>query len=213
MILTNNQPSKSHAFIGVALTAMLGMTFFLSPLLVLVLICFAIVLASDGSFSRVYLFAACLLFVLLNLSKELEGDLATYTNLQLYLQARSPGVLLSVDELRMISGTYRATEFGFYAPLWFLSNLFPDSRNVIPIAATLAIYIATFIGLEAIAKGEHWNRRLTLVVAFFVFFASINFIQSIHLVRQYVSASLAFCAFAFFVNQRFWLSVSLALAA
>lgn len=196
-----------------ALAAAIACAFYLSPLVVLVAICLFAALAMDGISKGMFLLAACLLFVLLNVAKQVDGDLVIYEQLQHYFAGRNPLVLLDSGELRAVSSTYRITEIGFYGPLWLLANLFGDHSAVLPISATLAIYTLTFAAVLQLARASGWNNRLTLVVLVFVFFAAINFTQTTHLIRQYVSASLAFVAFALLVREHERSALLAALAA
>ena len=199
--------------LSVLLAAAFAVAFAVVPLITLVLIClFSTVLA--GSSSRgVFLLAACLLFTLLNISKEVEGDLINYVYLQQYLANQSILTFLDGDELRTITGSYRETELGFFLPLWVLAHLFGAGRVVIAVGATLAIYIPTYFGLAALARIERWNERLMMTVTLVVFFAAVNFNLGTHLLRQHVSSALVFLGLMFAIGGRKWPALLLALAA
>ena len=185
-----------------AFAATLLAVFVLYPLLFLLFVCVVSAAAPDARFKLPLAIAAVLLFSLLNLSKAVEGDLLTYVNLQQYIAHRPFLTLFNEQELQPISASYRATELGFYVPLWALAAIFPNGQVAISIAATLAIYVTTIIGLLIIQRAQGWSDGVTLVVFAFVLFAAINFVQTSHLVRQYISASFGFLAFAFFLRNR-----------
>ena len=155
--------------------------------------------------NRVFLLATCLLFTILNITKELAGDLANYVAVAQYLANRPFTTLFNSYELAPITGSYRMTEIGFHGTLWLLSNIVDSGRFLIAIGATLGIYVPVFFALAIIGRSEGWNDREFLVIAFFVFFAAINFTQTTHLLRQYISSALVFLAFALFVSARvYW---------
>jgi hypothetical protein len=177
----------------------------LQPLALLLVVCLFAVISPTKDFKWLFLLSACILITLLNIPKELDDDLTNYVTLQDYISAKPFFVLFNKDELRQISGTYRVTEMGFYGPLWFLSQVIPDSRADLAIVATVGIYIPAFLGLTIIGKTEKWSNGLILMVACFTFFAGLNFVQSTHLIRQYISGSLLFLAFALYLcNRRGW---------
>ena len=185
----------TFVFLSVASAA-----FFLHPLALLLFVCLFAVVTPTNEFKWLFLVAACALFTTLNVSRELDGDLVNYVTLQEYVSAKPFYTLFDKDELQLISSTYRLTEIGFYAPLWLISLVLHDSKTAICLAATLTIYIPTFLALSVIGKAENWSRGLLVTVALFTFFAGINFVQSTHLIRQYMSASVLFCAFALFLS-------------
>lgn len=179
--------------------------FFLQPLALLLVVCLFSVISPTKDFKLLFLLSACILFTLLNIPKQLDDDLTNYLTLQDYISVKPFFVLFNKDELREISGTYRVTEIGYYAPLWFLSQMIPDSRADLAIFATVGIYIPVFLGLTLIGRAEKWNNGLILMVVCFTFFAGLNFVQSTHLIRQYISGSLLFLAFALYIcNRQGW---------
>jgi len=190
-----------------ALVLMFSAGLALAPLLALMAMCLLAATGLSGGLKYVFLLAACVLFCVLNISKEIEGDLITYLQLHQYLANASILELLNSAELRTISPTYRVTEAGFYGLLWLLGHLFGDGRAVIAVAATLAVYLSTFAGTRLMARVERWNERLTLVVMTVSFFAAVNFNLTTHLIRQHISGSLAFLAFALFLAKRRWAAV------
>jgi hypothetical protein len=140
--------------------------------------------------------------MILNVSRLVDGDLSNYVSVQDYISQQSFWTLFEKEQLRMISGTYRVTEIGYYAPMWLLSMVVPDSKTAVALAATLVIYIPTFLALDLIRKTEKWGNGMFLLVASFTFFAGINFVQTTHLIRQYMSSALLFWAFALFLSKR-----------
>ena len=203
-------PLSTLAFLCIACAV-----FFWHPLALLMLVCLFAVVNPTNDFKWLFLIAACALFATLNVSREIAGDLITYVDIQDYTSAKPFYTLLDKDELQLISSTYRLTEIGFYAPFWIIGQVISDSKTAICLMATLAIYIPTFLGLTIIGKSENWSRGLLLTVALFTFFAGINFVQSTHLIRQYISAAVLFCAFALFLTGRRnkWRAVFVALCA
>lgn len=184
----------------VALLAVTSAAFFLHPLAVLLCVCLIAVVTPTNDFKWFFLVAACALFTILNVSRELDGDLINYVGLQEYVSVKSFFTLFHKEELQLISGTYRLTEIGYYAPVWLVSQVIQDPKTAIGITATLGIYIPTFLGLAAIGKSENWSKGLILTTALFTFFAGINFVQTTHLIRQYMSGALLFYSFALFLS-------------
>ncbi len=198
----NLQPAAPWRLVTGVLLAAASAAFFWHPLGLLMMVCLFAVINPTNDFKWLFLFSACALFTILNVSKLEDEDLAVYINLQDYLAARPFDTLFNQEELRLISGTYRVTEIGFYGPLWVIGQVISDSRTALAVAATLAVYVPTFLGLALIARSEQWSRGMLLTVALFAFFAGINFVQSTHLIRQYVSGALLFYAFALYLTNR-----------
>jgi EpsG family len=206
-------PKHASRFANAVLLSIASAAFFLHPYALLLFACLVAVVSPTKDFKWLLLLATCALFTLLNVSKELDGDLVVYVNLLDYVSQKPFLTLLDKDELQLISGTYRATELGFYAPLWLMSQILQDSNTTLAIAATLGIYIPTFLALDLIGKSENWAKGLIITVALFTFFAGINFIQTTHLIRQYISSALLFYAFALFVSKRHRRAALIALCA
>jgi hypothetical protein len=198
----NLQSAAPWRLVAGVLLAAASAAFFWHPLGLLMMVCLFAVINPTNDFKWLFLLSACVLFTILNVSKLEDDDLTVYINLQDYLAARPFDTLFNTEELRLLSGTYRVTEIGFYAPLWVIGQVIPDSRTALAVAATLAIYLPTFLGLALIARSEEWSRGMLLTVAFFAFFAGINFVQSTHLIRQYISGALLFYAFALYLTNR-----------
>jgi hypothetical protein len=190
-------------FTGVALLVAASAAFFWHPLAMLMFACLIAVVTPTEDFKWLFLAVALSLFAILNVSRQLDGDLVTYVQLQDFVSQRPLYGLLDKEELQLISGTYRLTEIGFYAPAWLMSQVLPDSKSALVITATLGIYIPTFLGLILIGRTENWSKGLILTVALFTFFAGINFIQSTHLIRQYMSSAMLFYSFALFISRRY----------
>lgn len=182
--------------------ACLIVAFFAAPLLLSLIVCLTCVIVANRRLIWLFLAAACVMFTLLNATKELTGDLANYVALQHYIRYIGFEGLFDRDVIAPITGSYRVTEIGFYGPMWILSKLFDNQRLVVAAVATLGIYVPTFLGLVKIARREQWSVELLLVVALFAFFAAINFVQTTHLLRQYIATSLIFFAFARFLEGR-----------
>jgi hypothetical protein len=194
--------ARDPAVLTAAITLALTFAFFRFPLALLFLVCLICVAAPDRRFVWVFLASACGLFTLLNASKQVAGDLVNYLALLEYIRYVPFRDLFDRETIVGITGSYRISEMGFYAPLWVLSKLFDNQRLVIAVGATLGIYAPTYLGLLRIARREHWSIELTLVIALFVFFAAINFVQTTHLLRQYIATSVIFLAFAYFLEGR-----------
>jgi hypothetical protein len=185
--------------------AVLVAAFLYAPFIMLVLACVYAVWRPDGNSKAIFLVSACLLFCTLNASKVVDGDLINYVNVQNYLTGRPLLTLLHSGELIAMSPTYRSTELGFYGTQWVLAQLFDSASASLAIAATLAIYVPTFAAILLLARVKGWNDRLTILIALFAFFGAINFNNSTHLVRQYVSASIAFLGLVVLFNGwRLW---------
>ncbi len=199
-------PQHDREFLGRAVAfVVLGIAcaeFFLQPLALFLVVCLFAVVSPTKDFKWLFLLSACILITLLNIPKQLDDDLSNYIVLQDYTSAKPFFVLFNKDELREISGTYRVTEIGFYAPLWLLAQVIPDSSADLAIIATVGIYVPVFLALTLIGEEEKWSKGLVLMVACFTFFAGLNFVQSTHLIRQYISASLLFLAFALYLCNR-----------
>lgn len=184
------------------LAAAAVVVFFSQPFAWLILCCLVLATAPERHTVWLLGLAASATFLGLNLLKELQGDFVYYVDLQAYLANQPASVLLDEAQLRLVSASYRVTEIGFYGPLWVLAQIFPGDRSTVAIAATLGIYVTTMCGLLIIARHQRWSEGLTLTVILFVFFASINFVQTTHLLRQYVASSFVFLAFACIVAGR-----------
>jgi hypothetical protein len=195
-------PDHTSRLVAVAVLAVAGAAFFWHPLALLLSVCLFAVVVPTVHLKWLFLVAAVALFAILNVSREVDGDLITYVSIQEYLGARPFYTLFDKQELQLISGTYRLTEMGFYAPAWLISQVLRDSKTSLAMTATLGIYIPTFLGLTLIGETEKWNKGLVLTVALFTLFAGVNFIQSTHLIRQYMSSAMLFMAFALFIAER-----------
>jgi hypothetical protein len=184
------------------LFAALAAVFLYLPLMALTLLCVFAAWGTDRNWRWAFLLAVCILFGTLNAVKQVDGDLANYVNLQNYLSGRPFLALLDIREMRPISPTYRTTEIGFYGVQWVLAQICGSASASLAIVATLTVYGTTFAGILLLARVEAWNNRLTIIVALVAFFAAINFNNTTHLMRQYVSASFAFLALAALLNRR-----------
>jgi len=203
MVTGTNNPRLATGIQGqLALLAALAAVFLYRPLIALMLLCVFVVWGDDRKLRAVFLLAVCLLFCILNLTKQVDGDLLNYVNLQNYLSGRPLLTLLDVNQLRPMSSTYRPTEPGFYGPQWLLAQMTDSTGASIAILGTLGVYIPTFAALLVMARVKGWNNRLTMIVALFAFFAAINPTNTTNLVRQYVSASFAFMALATLLDGR-----------
>jgi hypothetical protein len=192
-----------------AVLTVMTAAFFLHPLALLLFTCLVAVICPTDALKWLFLAAAGTVFMILALSKQVDGDLINYVTLQDYISQQPLMSLLNKNQLQALQGTYRVTEVGFYAPFWVLSSVIPDSKTAIAIGATLAIYIPTFLGLLLIGKSEKWSNGLILTVALFTFFAGINFLQTTHLIRQYISAAFLFSGFALFISgRRLWAAMA-----
>jgi EpsG family len=201
-------PRHSSSLMAVALLAMATAIFFWHPLALLLVACVIAVISPTNDFKWLFLVSACALFMILNVSRLVDGDLILYVRVQDYISQKPFWTLLDKGELRLISDTYRATEIGFYAPLWLLSLIIPDSKTAIALAATLGIYVPTFLGLMVIGEYERWSKGAILMAALFAFFAGINIVQTSHLIRQYISSAVLFYGFALFIARRYrWAAV------
>jgi hypothetical protein len=206
-------PRNFSPRIAVAVLAVGCVAFFWHPLALLLFACLVAILSPTDEFKWLFLVAACALFLILNVSRLVDGDLYIYVRVQDYISQRPFDVLFEKEGLQLLSGTYRETEMGFYAPLWLVSLVIPDSKTAIALAATLGIYVPTFLGLMLIGRSENWGKGAILMAALFAFFAGINFVQSTHLIRQYISSAMLFYAFALFIAKRNRWAVLVALAA
>jgi len=197
----------------IAFVALLEATaaFFLHPLGVLLFVCLVAVVYPTDDLKWFFLVAACTVFMILNVSKQIDGDLVNYVTLQDYISQQPITALLDKNQLQTIQGTYRLTEIGFYAPFWMLSLVIPDAKTAIDVGATLGIYLPTFLALLMIGKSERWNNGMLLTVVIFTFFAGVNFLQCTHLIRQYMSGALLFYAFASFISGRKLLAAAAAI--
>jgi hypothetical protein len=206
-------PRITSPLSAVVALAMAGAAFFSHPLGLLLLVCLLAVVTPTSDFKWLFLVSACALFMTLNVSRLVDGDLVLYVRVQEYLAERPLYALFDKEELQLLSGTYRVTEAGFYAPLWLMSFVIPDAKTAIAVAATLGIYVPTFLGVALIGKAENWSKGAILTTALFAFFAGINFVQSTHLIRQYISTAFLFYAFALFISKRNRWAVVVALGA
>jgi hypothetical protein len=186
--------------------------FFVAPLALLLLICCLLVIFADHRFLWWFLAASCGLFTLLNCTKESAGDLANYIALQTYFSEIPITELFNKEVGAAITGSYRVTELGFYLPMWILARVTGNEEITIAVVATLGIYVPTFIALQRIADRENWSSELLYIVAFFAMFASINFVQTTHLLRQYIATSIVFLGFSYFLEGRRLVAASAALA-
>jgi EpsG family len=201
------------ADIRAQLVLLAGLTavFLVRPLMTLMMLCVFLVWGDDRKLRAMFLLAVCLLFCILNLTKQVDGDLLNYVNLQDYLSGRPLLTLLDVNQLRPMSPTYRPTEPGFYGPQWLLAQITDNTSASIVILGTLGVYIPTFAALIIMGRVKGWNHRLTMVVALCAFFAAINPTNITNLVRQDVSASFAFLALATLLEGRKLAAVAWAL--
>lgn len=206
-------PRISSPLWTVAALAAATAVFFWHPLGLLMLACLMAVVTPTSDFKWLFVVSACALFMILNVSRLVDGDLILYVRVQEYLAQRPLYALFDKQELQLLSATYRVTEVGFYAPLWLMSLVIPDAKTAIAVAATLGIYVPTFLGIVLIGKSENWSKGAILTTALFTFFAGINFVQSTHLIRQYISSAFLFYAFALFVAKRNRWAVMVALGA
>lgn len=215
MNVTSNvvDPRNSSPLMTVGVLAVGCAVFFWHPLALLLFACLIAILSPTNDFKWLFLAAACALFLILNVSRLVDGDLFVYVRVQDFISQRPFAALFEKEGLQLLSGTYRTTEIGFYAPLWLMSLVIPDSKTAVTLAATLGIYIPTFLGLMLIGKSEKWDKGAILMAAVFAFFAGINFVQTTHLIRQYMSSAILFYAFALFIAKRNRWAVLVALAA
>ncbi len=139
--------------------------------------------------------------------------MANYVALQSYFSGRPFTALFGESEIKMISGSFRISEIGFYGPMWMLAQLVPNERMAVALAASFGVYHPTFFGLKLFRKHQQWNEGHFLAVLFFVFFASINFVQTTHLLRRYTFSSMMFLAFALFLFDRRRMSFAVTLLA
>lgn len=201
------EPKASWPIAVCVLTGAIA-AFFGHPLALLLFACLFAVVSPTEDFKWLFLIAACALFAILNTSRELDGDLVNYVELQDFIIQKPFYALFDKEELQVLSGTYRLTEIGYYAPLWLLGQILTDSKTAVTLTATLGIYIPTFLGLLNIGRAEKWSRGLIIATALFTFFAGINFVQSSHLIRQYISSSILFYAASLFiVDRRRWAAI------
>jgi hypothetical protein len=201
------------SIVPLAVLAVLAVLFLWMPLLGLVLICLFAAWGEDRNLRWVFLLSACVLFCTLNATKLLDGDFTNYVNLQTYLAGRSVTTLMNPDELAPFIPNYRSTELGFYGMQWLLAQLNPSASASLTVAVTLGIYVPTFAAVIMLGRIKGWNDRLTLIVALFAFFAAINFNNTAHVMRQYMSGAFAFLALVSFCGRRTWLAVAWALVA
>jgi hypothetical protein len=201
VVLLQAQRRGSWPLMVVVLTVAVGL-FFERPLALLVFACLLAVVSPTDDFKWFLLIAVCALFATLNVSRQVDGDLVNYVDLQQYIAQLPFYGLLQKEELQILSGTYRMTEIGYYAPLWLTGQIIQDSRVAVTLTATIGIYIPTFMALITIGRAENWSRGLMIAVALFTFFAGINFVQSTHLIRQYISSAFLFYAAALFIADR-----------
>lgn len=193
--------------------ALLLSTAFWLPLLFLLAACIYCTLDVDRPCLTTFVVSSCLLLVTLNLAKELAGDLVIYESLYRYFVGRPPTILFSTRELAMESATYRISEIGFYLPLWALGNIFSGAPAGLSIFATLAVYLPAQMGILILGRSMRWDSRLTITILILTCFASLNFVQTTHLLRQYISASFVFLALCLFICDRKKASIITALVA
>jgi hypothetical protein len=196
-----------------ALFAVLAAVFVCMPFVALILVCVFAAWGTDHRLRGVFLLAACLLFCILNASKQVDGDLVNYVHVQSYLAGRPLFTLLNPGELTPLTPTYRSTELGFYGSQWLLAQVFESSSASLAIAATLAIYIPTFAAILILGRVKGWNDRLTIIVALFAFFGAINFNNTTHLLRQYVSGSFAFLGLVSLLDRKKYTGLAWAVVA
>ena len=206
-------PATTELLVQLTLLVVLAVAFLYRPLIVLALVCGLVAWGSDPRRKYVFLVAGCLLLCVLNATKTVDGDLVNYVNMQNYLTGRPLLVLLDPNALIAISPTYRASEIGFYGTEWLLAQLFESTGASIAIAATLAIYVPTFIAIVMLGRVKGWNDRLTIIIALLAFLGAVNFNNTTHLIRQYVSASLLFLALVYFFGGRKWTAAAWAIIA
>ncbi|HMK86680.1 MAG TPA: EpsG family protein [Steroidobacteraceae bacterium] len=203
--LTDQRASSLFVIAGLAAASA---AFFSHPLALLIFACMVPVIAPTDDLKWLFIVSSCALFLTLNVSRLLDGDLVLYARVQEYLSQQPLAALLDKEALQELSGTYRVTEAGFYVPMWLISIVIPDSKTAICVAATLGTYVPTFLGVLLIGRSENWSKGAILLTLFFTFFAGINFVQSTHLIRQYISTALLFYAFAHFIaGHKRWAAV------
>jgi hypothetical protein len=203
---------QSSPLMTLTVLALASAVFFWHPLALLLFVCVVAVVSPTSDLKWLFLVSACSLFVILNVSRLVGGDLVQYVSVQDYMSQKPFYTLFDKDQLRTISDTYRVTEIGFYAPLWVLSLIIPDSKTAVALAATLGVYVPTFLGLMVIGKSENWSKGAILMAALFAFCAGINFVQTSQLIRQYMSSAVLFYGFALFIAQRYRWAAVVALA-
>jgi hypothetical protein len=180
----------------------LAAAFLYLPFIVLLLFCVFAAWGRSRNLRWLFLLAALLLFGTLNTTKQVDGDLINYVNTENYLTGQSVLVLLNTGEMHAVAPTYRVTEVGFYGTQWLLAQVFDNASAALAVLGTLLIYVPTFAAILMLGRIKGWNNRLTIIVALVAFFAAINFINTTHLLRQYISSSFGLLALASYFDRR-----------
>lgn len=150
-----------------------------------------------------FVFIALIIFVLLNLGKNVEGDLLSYLNLQIAFSNSSLIELLEKPQnFSFESGSYRTSEFIGYSFYWFIANYISSNKITFSIITTLLIYLPCILAYKSFAKYFNYTRIHFSIFILCLFFVGINFIQTTHVVRQYISASFFIFSISKYYNNK-----------
>ena len=145
-------------------------------------------------------------FIFLNLGKELKGDLISYLNLlSAFSISNISELFLNPQKFLDVAGSFRPTEAIGYSFYWFLANFFSSSKWFFEITTTAMIYIPLILGLNRISKFYNYKINYTYILFFSFMFIGINFIQTTHIVRQYIAASFFILSLSYFLSSRIFL--------
>ena len=145
-------------------------------------------------------------FIFLNLGKELKGDLISYLNLlSAFSISNISELFLNPQKFLDVAGSFRPTEAIGYSFYWFLANFFSSSKWFFEITTTVMIYVPLILGLNRISKFYNYKINYKYLLFFSFMFIGINFIQTTHVVRQYIAASFFILSLSYFLSSRIFL--------
>ena len=194
--INNFHKSTIYAFIFISVI-------FFSPLFFILLLTSFISITRIRFSSLFFILITLIIFVLLNLGKNIEGDLLSYLNLQkAFSNASLIELLEKPQNFSYESGSYRTSEFIGYSFYWFISNYISSSKFTFSIITTLLIYLPCMLAYKSLAKSFNYTRIHFSIFILCLFFVGINFIQTTHVVRQYISASLFLLSISKYYNNK-----------
>lgn len=174
-----------------------SLTIFFFPILPLLFILFLISVFTNFRNSSVTVFII-LIFTLLNFTRSIDSDWENY--LIYYKDLKNANIFYFFEEQFLTS--VRITEPLFYVFSWVLSSLFNSNIFIFILCIVLLIYCTYYLSFKILMNlvtNNSLEKLITIIIAFTV---CLNFTESIHLVRQYISGSLLFYSFVLLISNR-----------
>jgi hypothetical protein len=147
---------------------------------------------------QIFILFTIIFFTNLNYTRSIDADWENYIDFYKSLNGYNLYAFLTESQLSV-----RITEPFFYAFAWVLSNITNSNLYLYVLLITAFIYGIYSFGINKIIQTLNLKNSNLMFSIFCAFFICINFSETSHLIRQYISGSILFVMVPYLFNKKY----------